>query len=421
MATTTDVDAILRDDYKDLWENLNNACFILAQVTTKKDTVQGRIARHSAHIGRSGGIGARQEGDTLPTADQQRYVTVPVPVRWQTGRIKLTKQLMSMATGEPGAFADAMESEMNGIRNDSMRDVNRQIWGTSNGVIATCGTTSSSTTITLASTTTTTQMRAFYVGRYVDIGTVASPTTVASGRQITAVSVSGKTITISGAAVSTTSGTHFVFNSGSGGATSGSGAQNDGQRELTGLQTIVASSGTLHTVNPSTYTNWVAQAYSNSGTNRALAETMVDLALLQNQTESGKSVDVLVSNSGVFISAKSILSAYNRNMDTAELKGGFKGLKWATPGVSGIAGKELAWYADFDCPANSLYGLNTSDGLVCHQVEEGWQWLDDDGAILSRVSNELAFEATIYTSLELACVQRNAHFVISDLTEATLS
>jgi len=420
MATTSDVDAILRDDYKELWENLNNACFILAQVTTKKDTVQGRIARHSVHIGRSGGIGARQEGDTLPTADQQRYATVPVPVRWNTGRILLTKQLMSQATGEPGAFADAMEAEMNGIRNDSMRDVNRQVWGTSNGVIATCGTTTTSATITLASTTTAAQMRAFYIGRRVDIGTVASPTTVASNRAITAVSVSGKTITVSGATLSTTSGTHFVFNSGSGGATSGTGLPNDGQRELTGLQTIVDSSGTLHTVNPSTVTNWVAQEYGNSGTNRALAETMVDLAILQNQTESGKTIDVLCSNTGVFVAAKSILSAYNRNMDTTQLKGGYTGLKWATPGVSGSAGKEIAWYADFDAPGNELYGLNTSDGLVCHQVEEGWQWLDDDGAILSRVTDQLAFEATIYTSMELACVQRNAHFKISDLTEATL-
>jgi hypothetical protein len=420
MPITTDVDAILRDDYKDLWENLNNACFILAQVTTKKDTVQGRIARHSVHIGRSGGIGARQEGDTLPVADQQRFATVPVPVRWNTGRIVLSKQLMSMATGEPGSFADAMEAEMNGIRNDSMRDVNRQVWGTSNGVIATCGTTSSSTTITLATTTTPAQMRALYIGRRVDVGTVASPTTVTSNRQITAVNVANRTITVSGAALSTTAGTHFVFNAGSGGASSGTGLQNDGQRELTGLQTIVAGSGNLHTVNPTNVPNWVAQEYTNSGTQRALAESMVDLAILQNQTEAGKTIDTLVSNTGVFIAAKSILTAYNRNMDTVQLKGGFSGLKWATPGVSGSAGKEIAWYADFDCPANNLYGLNTSDGLVCHQIEEGWQWLDDDGSILSRVTDQLAFEATIYTSMELACVQRNSHFRIGDLIEATL-
>lgn len=420
MPTTTQVDAILRDDYKDLWENLNNASFILAQVTTKKDTVQGRIARHAIHTGRSGGIGARAEGDTLPTADQQRYATVPVPVRWNTGRIQLTKQLMSMAKGEPGAFADAMESEMNGIKNDAMRDVNRQLWGTSNGVIATCGTTTTSATIQLLATTSLAQMRAFYVGRVVDVGTVALPTTIASARTISAVDITNKTITVSGATMSTVTSTHFIFNSGSGGASDNTGNVNDGQRETTGLQHIVDDSGILHTVNPTTSPIWKSQEYGNSGTNRALGETMIDYAVMFNQIESGHSVDCLVSNAGVFISAKAILSTYQRNIDTTEFKGGFQGIKWATPGISGMDGKELAWYADFDCPGNSIFGLNTSDGLVCHQIEEGWQWLDDDGAILSRVANQLAFEATLYTSLELACVQRNAHFKITDLTEVTL-
>ena len=67
-----------------------------------------------------------------------------------------------------------------------------------------------------------------------------------------------------------------------------------------------------------------------------------------------------------------------------------------------------------------MYGLNTDDGLICHQIAEGWQWLDDDGAILSRVPNQLAFEATLYTSMELATPRRNAHFVIEDITEVTL-
>lgn len=420
MATSSQVDAILRDDYKSLWENLNNACFILAQVTTKKDTVQGRIARHAIHTGRSGGVGARAEGDSLPTADQQRYSTVPVPVRWNTGRIQLTVQLMKMATGEPGAFADAMETEMNGIKNDATRDVNRQAWGTSNGVIATCGTTSSSATIQLASTTTAAQMRHFYIGGRVDVGTVASPTAVTSNRSITAVDTANKTITVSGATMSTTSGTHFVFRQGAGGASDNSGTAADGQRELTGVQTIVSTSTTLHTLAPASVPVWKAQVYSNSGTNRALSESAVDYALMQNQVESGKTVDVLVSNVGVFLAAKNILSAYQRFADPVEFKGGFKGIKWNTPGVSGLDGKELGWYADHDAPANALYGLNTSDGLVCHQIAEGWQWLNDDGAILNRVPDQLAFEATLYTSMELACVQRNAHFAITDLTEVTL-
>jgi hypothetical protein len=419
MPSSTQVDAILRDDYKELWENLNNACFLLAQVTTKKDTVQGKIARHAIHTGRSGGIGARAENDTLPTADQQRFATVPVPVRWNTGRIQLTVQLMKMATGEPGAFADAMDAEMSGIRNDACRDVNRQAWGTANGVIATCGTTTAATTVVLASTTPVAAMRHFYIGGRVDIGTVASPTLIAADRQITAVNVGSRTITISGAAVTTTSAA-FVFRQGAGGASDNSGTPNDGQRELTGLQAIVSDSGVVHTVNPSTVPVWKAQRYGNSGTNRALAETMIDFAVMQNIVESGSTVNALVSNVGAFLSAKALLNTYQRNSDTVDFKGGFKGIKWSTPGVSGEGAGEIGWYAEFDCPPNRVYGLNTDDGLICHQIAEGWQWLDDDGAILSRVPNQLAFEATLYTSMELATPRRNAHFVIEDITEVTL-
>lgn len=417
MPTSTQVDAILRDDYKEYREQLNNKAFLLAQIETKKDTVRGRIARHAIHTGRSGGIGARREGVALPAADRQRHATVPVPVRWMTARIQLTVQLLRMATGDAGSFVDALESEMN-IQNDAMRDVNRQLHGTSNGVIATCGTTSSSATIQLASTTTATQMRHLYIGRKVDVGTVASPQTVASNREITAVDVANKTITVSGATMSTTNGTHFIFNYNSGGASDNTGAQDDGQSEMTGLQTIVSDTATLHTLTVAAQPTWKAQVNSNSGTNRPFSETTLDMLILNNMTESGESINALLSNVGCFVAAKAVLSAYNRQTDTVEFKGGFKGIRWSTPGVSGINGGDIGWAADFDTKNNRIYGINF-DALVCHQIEEGWNWMDDDGAILSRVPDQLAYEATLYTSMELGCGQRNAHFVYDDLVEAS--
>jgi hypothetical protein len=417
MATSTQVDAILRDDYREDWDQLNNACWLLAQIETKRDTVQGRIARHVIHTGRSGGIGARREGVALPAAGRQRHSSLPIPVRWNTARIQLTVQLMNMAKGEPGAFVDALESEMGGIKKDAMRDINRQLFGTSNGVIATCGTTTTSATIVLATTTTAAQMRHLYVGRFVDVGTVASPQTVASNREITAVDTTNKTITVSGATMSTT-GSHFIFNYNSGGASDNSGAQEDGQSECTGLQTILSNSATLHTLTVASVPVWKANVYANSGTNRPISDTLVDYALLDIAAQSGESPDMMVSNIGVFVQGKGVLSAYQRNLDTVEMKGGFTGIRWNTPGVSGSGVKDLAWTTDFDSPANRLELLNSSK-LVCHQIAEGWQWMDDDGAVLSRVPDQLAYEAVLYTSMELGCVQRNAHGSIQDLAETT--
>lgn len=76
-ATLSTVDAILKDDYKEYLDNLNNANFILSQVETRKDTVQGRIARHAVHLGRSSGVGARAENGTLPTAGNRGFRNSP--------------------------------------------------------------------------------------------------------------------------------------------------------------------------------------------------------------------------------------------------------------------------------------------------------------------------------------------------------
>ena len=420
-ATLSTVDAILKDDYKEYLDNLNEANFILSQVETRKDTVQGRIARHAVHLGRSSGVGARAEGGTLPTAANQSYATVPVPVRYGYGRIQLSGPTIKQAVTDRGAFIDALDAEMEGIKKDAMKDVNRQLWGTSNGVIAQCGTTSSSTTVVLASTTGSTALRQLFFdgGMVVDIGTVASPTTVASARTITSVDETNKTIAISGAAV-TTSSSHFVFRSGAGGASSNTGQPGDGQVELTGLQTIVDDTAILHTINPSSQPKWKSYVNSNSGTNRSITETLITGSIMKTLTNSGKKPSLLVSAEGVNLAISNLLLSLKRNMEQTNLKGGYAGIQFYSPSVSGKGDEApTALYADFDCPNNRLYGINP-DVLVYHQVGDGFQFMDLDGAVMNRKPDVDAYEATLYAYGELACKQRNAHFVIKDITEVTI-
>ena len=420
-ATLSTVDAILKDDYKEYLDNLNEANFILSQVETRKDTVQGRIARHAVHLGRSSGVGARAENGTLPTAANQSYATVPVPVRYVYGRIQLSGPTIKQAVTDRGAFIDALDAEMEGIKKDAMKDVNRQLWGTSNGVIAQCGTTSSSTTVVLASTTGSTALRQLFFdgGMIVDIGTVASPTTVASARTISSVDETNKTIAISGAAV-TTSSSHYVFRSGAGGASSNTGQPGDGQIELTGLQTIVDDTAVLHTINPSSQPKWKSYVNSNSGTNRSITETLITGSIMKTLTNSGKKPSLLVSAEGVNLAISNLLLSLKRNMEQTSLKGGYAGIQFYSPSVSGKGDEApTALYADFDCPNNRLYGINP-DVLVYHQVGDGFQFMDLDGAVMNRKPDVDAYEATLYAYGELACKQRNAHFVIKDITEVTI-
>jgi len=420
-ASLSTVDAILKDDYKDFLDNLNEANFLLSQVETRTDTVQGRIARHAVHLGRSSGVGARAENGTLPTAGNQSYATVPVPVRYVYGRIQLSGPTIRQAVSDRGAFIDALDAEMEGIKRDAMKDVNRQLWGTSNGVIAQCGTTSSSTTVVLATSTGSTALRQLFFdgGMVVDIGTVAAPTTVASARTVTAVDESAKTVTISGAAV-TTSSSHFIFRAGAGGASNNSGQPGDGQVELTGVQTIVDDASVLHTINPSSQPKWKAYVNSNSGTNRAVTETLITGSIMKVLTNSGKKPSLLVSAEGVHLAVSNLLLSLKRNMEQTQLKGGYAGIQFYSPSVSGKGDESpTVLYADFDCPNNRLYGINP-EVLVYHQVGDGFQFMDLDGSVMNRKPDLDAYEATLYSYGELACKQRNAHFVIKDLTEVTI-
>lgn len=420
-ATLSTVDAILKDDYKEYLDNLNSANFILSQIEKRKDTVQGRIARHAVHLGRSSGVGARAESATLPTASEQKYATVPVPVRYVYGRIQISGPTIKQAVTDRGAFIDALDAEMEGIKNDAMKDVNRQLWGTSNGVIAQCGTTSASVTVVLATTTGTTALRQLFFdgGMVVDIGTVAAPTTVASARTVSAVDETNKTVTISGATV-TTSSSHFVFRSGAGGASSNTGQPGDGQIELTGLQTIVSDTGILHTINPSSQPKWKSYVNSNSGTNRSITETLITGSIMKTLTNSGKKPSLLVSAEGVNLAISNLLLSLKRNMEQTSLKGGFAGIQFYSPSVSGKGDEQpTAIYADFDCPNNALYGINP-EVLTYHQVGDGFQFMDLDGAVMNRKPDVDAYEATLYAYGELACRQRNAHFVIKDITEVSI-
>lgn len=418
-ATFTTVDAILKEDYKaPVTEVLNQSFFILSQIEKNTDDVVGRRAVNPVHVSRSSGVGARGSGSALPTAGNQGYVDTYVPLRYQYGRIQLEGPVIKQMNSDRGAFLRAVKSEMDGITNDLKRDINRQIWGTADGVIAATITSTTTTVINLVATTTPTQFRQlgqFDGGMVVDIGTVASPTAVASARTVTAVSSSNATITISGATVSTDS-THRVFRAGAGGQSSGSGSPGDGQYELTGLRKIVTNDSSLHGVSYTTYAAWNAQVYSNSGTNRAVSETLVNQAIQETEIASGRSVDLLVSNAGVSRFVANLLQSMRRNVDNVALKAGYSGIAWSVPGefTSGQQQRALTW--ERDCPENALYGL-TSTELVEYQASD-WDWMDQDGAVLSRVSGYDAYEAVLYKYHELACKARNAHFVIKDLSQA---
>ncbi len=394
--TMTTADAALKEDYQPaIREQINNAFKVLMQIERNSEDVEGRRAVLSLHVSRNAGAGARGEGGTLPTAGSQGYAEERVPLRYNYGSIKLSGPVIRAMKSDKGSFTRAIESESKGIVNDVKRDVNRQIMGTSNGVIAQCAVTSASTTVNLTSATAV-QLRQLAEAMLIDIGTVASPTGVVSGRSIT--SVGTTSFVISGAAV-TTAITDFVFRSGAGG-------DGSAQKELTGLQTIVDSAGTVFNVNPSTVPVWASTETASVG---LISDLKFEQALHAVEIAGQSTVDLIITTDGVSRSYASSLQAQKRFANTQELKGGYKAI------TVQAGGGEVPLMWDRDCPSGIAFGLTTQH-VKQHEMSD-WEFMQEDNAVLSRVSGEDAYGATLFKYHEVTTDKRNAHFKMTGITE----
>lgn len=397
----TTADAALKEDYQPtIREQLNTAYMLLSQIERNSRDTEGRRAILSLHVSRNEGVGARGENEDLPSAGNQGYVEERVPLRYNYGRIQISGPVIRAMKSDAGSFTRAVDSESRGIVQDLKRDVNRQLWGTANGVIATCGTTTASTTVVLAASTTAVQLRQLNVGMVIDIGTVASPTTVASARTISSIDRTAKTLVISGAAV-TTSSSHFIFRTGAGGTSP--------QRELTGIQAIVDDANTLFNVDPTVNDVWKSTVVTGAvpGTPEAVTDTRLATLMDEAGIASGQGPgSLLVASFGVVRNYAASLTAQKRFNDTVELKGGWKGVE-----VNSSSGTATLT-ADMDAPENKVWLLSLPN--LTFFEESDWEFMDEDGAVLSRVSGKDAYEATLYKYAELATDKRNAHAVLED-------
>lgn len=401
--TLANADAALKEDYQPaIREQINQSCMMLMQIEKNSTDIEGRRAVLSLHVQRNSGVGARGDGASLPLAGNQAYAEERVPLRYNYGHIQISGPTIRAMKSDKGSFTRAVDSETKGVTMDLRRDVNRQVFGTSDGAIVAVAANSAVNVLVLSTLATPVQIRQIEVGMLVDIGTDAAPTNDATQRTVTAVTPATPSITVSGSPVTTSNG-DFIYRFGSGG--------NAPQLELTGLQTIVSASGTLYNINPTTQPLWVSQAFTNAS-NRQLTENLLEQAMHLTKIYGGEDLNLWVVSDGVFRSYSNQLTSLKRfnSPDELVLKGGFKALS-ITAG-----GGEVGMLWDRDSPNNTAYGLNT-DHLVQFQMSD-WEFMQEDGAVLSRIPGFDAYEAVLFKYHELATDKRNAHAVIQNLLES---
>jgi hypothetical protein len=370
--------------------------------STITNTVGGKYVTFPIHVYRNNGIGARREGENLPVAGNQGTAPVQIRLKYQYGSVQLSGQSLRLVNKDFQAFISALNLEMEGLKTDLAKDLNRQIYGNSTGSIGTVSTVGANTVATVTS-----GIQNFQVQELVDVYTPANLAADAAPQQtgvtITAVDTAAGTITVS-PSVTWVAG-NVIVRTGS------------ANREWTGLGAIVNNSGILYNVDPATYPIWKAVVDTGTppGTNRPLSESAMIRNVHAVRTNGGKT-SLLVSSLGVQRAYWNLLVQARRFSNTKEFTGGYTGLIFTTD--TG----EVPMVADIDCPYNRLYGLSEENIRLYQDAD--WEWMDYDGSMWDRVPGSVAgtikdaYAATMFQYSELGTDRRNAHFVMQDITES---
>jgi len=387
----TTVDGILKEVYGPRIVNqLQNETLVLKRIEKSKEgiteTAGGKYVNFPLKVSRNSGIGYRNESEALPLSGQQGYAEVIVPLRYGYGRARITGQAMDLAETNYQAFASALDSEMDGLKDDIAKDSNRVAYNDASGLMASITDTAVSTIHTVDNA------QYLEVGMFVDVLVRSNGGTVVLNTTIT--DINGLSVTFA------TSFTGTVLQ--------GVYRQGNYGREPSGLGSIVDDTSTLHGLAPASQRKWAATILANGGTPRALSEALMIQTCDGIRTKSGKKPSVIFNNLGVRRAYFNLLTQQRRYTDTKEYAGGFQGLPFNY-------GTEIPVVEDVDARPNRMTFV-TEDALTVYRTKP-WSWMDKDNSIFKWVNGFDAWEALLKQYWELGTNQRNAHGELRDLIE----
>lgn len=400
--TTANADAVLKDYYlTPIREQLNQRRVIMFQSkdpdgspdTSKGESVAfrgfdkdsegvefaGRQWVMPAHTSRNEGIGAIEEGGILPVAGQQGWQDLKDQVRHNVGCIKLTRYAIRLSNRNVGAFLKLLEGETKGLVNDISKDVCRQAYGNQTGALAAV-TADGENTVTVDS------VQYLRVGMKIDIVNSSTDAVLASARTVESINSTTKVVTYSGADVAATT-SHRLCRKG------------NWKQEINGLGNLIGNTGTVHEVDSTAAGNewWqsVIQDASEASFSEDTAQQIVD-----NVGASGNGdVELLLTTRGIRRRYVADLKSQKRftDADSVVLHGGFKAIMF----------NEMPLVFDDDLPKGNMFFLNT-DALMWVYLNKDWDWVDDDGAILSRATDRSdSFEGYLAADHDFAVSNRN--------------
>lgn len=396
--TMTVADALLKEVYEpSLRDQLQSEVTTLKRIESTSEGVShdvgGKYVVFPIRTRRNHGVGARLENEALPEPKSQKYAAPRINLAYLYGAMSLTGQTMELAEKDHQSFVSVLSEETKGLKETLVKDMNRQIYGTSLGTLATV-------TADAANTVTVDTVQYLELGMIIDIYDTTGATERADKREITA--IAGLVVTYSGADASgviVATDILVRFNSVS--------------RETIGFKQIVSDTGILYNINPATEPVWKSVMNTNGGVNRALSEALM-VKMVHDIRRQGGKTSVIFCSDGVQRAYFQLLSQLRQIVNTQKFEGGFSGLGFTTDYG------EVPVVTDFDCQANRMYFMNEKE--LKFYRENDWSFMNKDGSMWQRIITSAgrfdAYEAVMFTYCQLGTHRRNSHGLLGDLLEA---
>lgn len=392
MVTMTTAQNALKDLYLDVVSNqLNTKTNVLFnQIKSSTSDVYGREVQKLVPYGVNGGVGAGDEGGVLPTSNGNPYLVFTSTLKNLFGSIEISDKAIRASSDDAGAFVSLLTAEMEGLIEASKFNLGRMLYGDGTGALTTV-TSADDTGQTITVTSTTNLIE----GLMIDVYNGSTLVTGFGGVRIKSVDRANSKITIdktidSTFATSASSYTLYV--------------QGSKDQEITGLEAIFKTTGTIYGLDRSTYP-WLNSYIKTKSSSETFDEDLLQQCLDEVEKRTGNKMNFIVTTNALKRTFASKLSAMTKHIDTQNLNGGFKALSF----------NGIPLYGDKFVPSGVLYMLNTND-FVTHQLCD-WEWLtNEDGSILKQKQGYASYLATLVKYAELVCSRPGAQGKMASLS-----
>ena len=343
---------------------------LLAKIKQTDSNIWGKDIIKLAPFGINGGIGAGTETGALPTPAGNSYVQFKTALKNLFGRIEISDKAVRASSNAGGAFVNLLADEMEGLVKASTFNLGRMIYGDGTGLLATTAQEASaeSTSVVVDDT------RNLIEGMVVDIFD-AEGNVIVSGKRVVFVDRTNKTVHLGVVSVVVPQGAKLYV-------------QGSKDNEITGLEAIFGN-GNLYGLNRTDYP-WL-KPYVNDASvpmDDVTLQTTIDAI----EDKAGSEVDFIACSRSARKAYQQYLTYYRRNIDVAELAGGFKAITFN--GIPVVADRFIK--------DGSAYFLNTKD-FALHELCD-WQWLEgEDGKILKQNPGFPSYTATLVKYADLIC------------------